>query len=71
MCVCVHEKEREKERDRDRKRRDVIEKQQSSKCDSSGRLCMDSCIIASTYRDKCMFNVCMQRCIHWCVHMPY
>lgn len=51
------------------RQRDVIEKQQSSECDSSGRLCMDSFIIASKYRDKCMFNVCMHA--HWCVHVPY
>lgn len=55
LCVCVGV--------------DVIEKQQSSQRDSSGRLCMDSFIIVSTYRDKYMFNVCTD--VLWCVHVLY
>lgn len=66
----MRKRESERKRERDRER-DVIEKQQSSECDSSGRLCMDSFIFASTYRDKCMFNVCTHWCMHWCVHVPY
>lgn len=62
LCVCDGGGEREREVN-------VIEKQQSSERDSSGRLCMDSFIIVSTYRDKYMLNVCTHAL--WCVHVPY
>lgn len=39
--------------------------QQSSECDSSGRLCMDSDAITSTYSGKCMF-MCAHMCISVC-----
>lgn len=49
--------------------KEEIEKQRSSECDSSGRLCMDSDAIASTYRGKCMF-MCAHMCISVCVYVP-
>lgn len=40
--------------------------QQSSECDSSGRLCMDSDAVVSTYSGRCMF-MCAHVCIGVCV----